>query len=148
MSFTEFLEAMKDPKASDLVRSIKIFIRNFEEQQKKRRRRLKSESEALQEDGVMVQEFVERMEGIIYGHVLWKDIDEKHPLYDSRTSPKVKKKFNDTWKKIDTFIGELLSTLPNDTNFMIVSDHGMGPLESVFYPNTWLEMKGWLKKIP
>ena len=80
------------------------------------------------------------------GHVLWKDIDEKHPLYDSRTSPKVKKKFNDTWKKIDTFIGELLSTLPNDTNFMIVSDHGMGPLESVFYPNTWLEMKGWLKK--
>jgi len=73
MSFTDFLDAMKDPKASDLVRSIKIFIRNFEEQQKKRRRRLTSESEALQEDGVMVQEFVERMQGIMYGHVLWKD---------------------------------------------------------------------------
>jgi len=73
MSFTEFLEAMKDPRASDLVRSIKIFIKSFEEQQKKRRRHGKSESEALQEDGVMVQEFVERMEGIIYGHVLWKD---------------------------------------------------------------------------
>jgi len=73
MSFTEFLEAMKDPRASDLVRSIKIFIKSFEEQQKKRRRHVKNESEALQEDGVMVQEFVERMNGIIYRHVLWKD---------------------------------------------------------------------------
>lgn len=73
MSFTDFLETMKDPKASDLVRSIKIFIKSFEEQQKKRRRRLKSESEALQEDGVMVQEFVARMQGIICRHILWKD---------------------------------------------------------------------------
>lgn len=73
MSFTAFLEAMKDPRASDLVRSIKIFIKNFEEQQKNRRRRLASASEALQEDGVKVQEFVQRMEGIMYGHVLWQD---------------------------------------------------------------------------
>lgn len=73
LSFTEFLEAMKDPRSSDLVRSIKIFIRDFEEQQKKRRRRLTSEVDALQEDGVMVQEFVKRMQGIMYGHVMWKD---------------------------------------------------------------------------
>ena len=73
LSFTEFLEAMKDPRSSDLVRSIKIFIRDFEEQQKKRRRRLKREVDALQEDGVMVQEFVQRMQGIMYGHVMWND---------------------------------------------------------------------------
>jgi len=80
------------------------------------------------------------------GHVLWKDIDERHPLYDPRTSPDVKVKFEDAWRKIDTIIGELLNILPNDTNFIIVSDHGMGPLESVFFPNVWIERKGWLKK--
>jgi len=80
------------------------------------------------------------------GHVLWKDIDETHPLYDSKTSPEVKKKFNDTWRKIDAIIGKLLSILPNDTSLMMVSDHGMGPLESVFYTNSWLEKKGCLRR--
>jgi len=80
------------------------------------------------------------------GHVLWKDIDEKHSLYDSMKSPRVKNRFKETWRNIDEVIGTLLSALPHNTNFISVSDHGMGPLESVFFPNTWLERKGWLKR--
>ena len=80
------------------------------------------------------------------GHVLWKDIDVNHPMYDSKKSPNIKMKFNEIWQRTDSIIGDLLSSLTKDTNFMVVSDHGMGPLESVFFPNTWLENKGWLKK--
>jgi predicted AlkP superfamily phosphohydrolase/phosphomutase len=79
-------------------------------------------------------------------HVLWKYIDKNHPLYDPKTSPSVTKKYKEIWKLIDTIIGELLTMLPDDTVFMIVSDHGAGPIDSVFYPNAWLEKKGWLKK--
>ena len=79
-------------------------------------------------------------------HVLWRDIDETHPLNNPKTSPSVKEKYKEVWNRIDNFIGELISILPKDTNFMIVSDHGAGPIDSVFYPNTWLEQKGWLKK--
>ena len=79
-------------------------------------------------------------------HVLWKDIDKAHPLYNARTSPAVELQYKDTWKRIDGFIGELLDILSNETNFIVVSDHGAGPVGSVFYPNAWLEKKGWLKR--
>lgn len=77
-------------------------------------------------------------------HVLWKDIDERHSLYNPKTSPAIKQRYKDTWRIIDNNIGDLLSILPDHTNLMIVSDHGAGPVESVFYPNPWLEDMGWL----
>jgi predicted AlkP superfamily phosphohydrolase/phosphomutase len=80
------------------------------------------------------------------GHVLWKYIDPSHPLYDSKRSDSVKRKFNELWQKIDSVIGELLGFLPTGTDFLIVSDHGMGQLTSVFYPNSWLHQMGWLQK--
>jgi predicted AlkP superfamily phosphohydrolase/phosphomutase len=79
-------------------------------------------------------------------HVLWKYIDKAHPLYDPETSQPVRRRFMDTWRRIDAVIGELVDLLPKDVNFMIVSDHGAGPVDSVFYPNIWLEKKGWLRK--
>ena len=79
-------------------------------------------------------------------HVLWKDIDPSHPLYNPVISPDVHLKYKKTWQKIDGIIGELLKALPADTNFIIVSDHGSGPLDSVFYPNSWLEQCDWLRK--
>ena len=79
-------------------------------------------------------------------HVLWKDIDENHPLYDKVKSPSIKGKYFEIWRRVDEIIGELLNIFPDDINFFIVSDHGLGPLTSVFYPNPWLERKGWLRR--
>jgi predicted AlkP superfamily phosphohydrolase/phosphomutase len=79
-------------------------------------------------------------------HVLWKDIDQGHPFYNSKTSPAVHHSYKKMWKKIDAVIGDILDLLPVGSNFIIVSDHGSGPLDSVFYSNTWLQNKGWLKK--
>ena len=78
-------------------------------------------------------------------HLLWKYIDDTHPLHDGKASAPVRQRFKETWGKINAVIGVLLRELA-DTNFMIVSDHGAGALDSAFYPNTWLENRGWLKR--
>ena len=77
-------------------------------------------------------------------HVLWKDIDSDHPLYNTATSPEVHHNYKKMWQKVDSIIGILLKTIPPDSNFIIVSDHGSGPIDSVFYPNTWLRNNQWL----
>lgn len=79
-------------------------------------------------------------------HVLWKYLDKDHPLHDPSSSKAVKSEFRKIWHEIDSFIGDIISTLPRNSIFIIVSDHGAGPLDSAFYPNSWLEEKGWLKK--
>jgi predicted AlkP superfamily phosphohydrolase/phosphomutase len=79
-------------------------------------------------------------------HLLWKYIDETHPLHDRKSSEAVKQQFKNTWRKLDEIIGELIGMLPDGAQFMIVSDHGAGKLDSAFYPNTWLEKRGWLRR--
>jgi predicted AlkP superfamily phosphohydrolase/phosphomutase len=78
--------------------------------------------------------------------VVWKDIDPDHPLYNEKKAKEIEEYYNHFWVKIDDFIGDLQQTLPDDCHLMIVSDHGFGPLNSVFYPNSWLEKEGWLLK--
>ena len=46
------------------------------------------------------------------------------------------------WKIIDKYIGEFIKK--NITVFL-VSDHGCGKVEHIFYINTWLEKEGYLK---
>jgi predicted AlkP superfamily phosphohydrolase/phosphomutase len=79
-------------------------------------------------------------------HVVWKDIDENHPLYNDAESPKIHEKFKDFWRSVDQNIGSIIELLPDNTNLLFVSDHGFGQLNSVFYPNSWLEKKNWLTK--
>jgi predicted AlkP superfamily phosphohydrolase/phosphomutase len=79
-------------------------------------------------------------------HVLWDHLDENYPSYKPDIAQKVRDQFEAVWASIDSFIGELKGLLPHGTNLILVSDHGAGPLKSVFYPNSWLEKKGWLKR--
>ena len=67
MPFSEFLEKMKDPKAADLVRLIKNFIRDFERTKKS------DQGSDVAQDGVKVQEFIRYMEGVFCNHPVWKD---------------------------------------------------------------------------
>jgi predicted AlkP superfamily phosphohydrolase/phosphomutase len=78
-------------------------------------------------------------------HLLWHHLDPLHPLHDPGSAPSVQHKFKEIWKRIDVIIGELLSLI-GDATLFIISDHGFGPLDSAFYPNTWLEEQGWLKR--
>ncbi|CAG9463441.1 unnamed protein product [Pedinophyceae sp. YPF-701] len=69
-SFHHFLEKMKNPQASDLVRSIKTFVNEFE-QTKKRKGGSDPES-----DSKRIQDFFIQMDVAFRSHPLWRDCSE------------------------------------------------------------------------
>jgi len=79
-------------------------------------------------------------------HIMWKHIDNNHPSYDPKTSPKYENEFIKFWQRIDTILGNILNNIENDTNVIIVSDHGFGSNDQTFNLAKWLKKKGYLNK--
>jgi predicted AlkP superfamily phosphohydrolase/phosphomutase len=84
-------------------------------------------------------------------HIFWSEMDESHPLHhekDKTLSSTIRK----TYQELDRSIGILLDNLPGDTKVLIISDHGFGPYEKIFYMNKFLNERGFLtlkrKKLP
>jgi predicted AlkP superfamily phosphohydrolase/phosphomutase len=46
---------------------------------------------------------------------------------------------------LDRSIGEITAALAPETNLLIISDHGFGPMRRKFYINSWLAEQGFLK---
>ncbi len=76
------------------------------------------------------------------GHFFWHYLDETHPKY-VKDSP-FRNAILEYYQKVDTAIGELVETSGPDTNMMLLSDHGTGPLYKVVYLNEWLRHNNWL----
>lgn len=51
----------------------------------------------------------------------------------------------EVYQLVDRKIGELRSMLGEDTAFLIMSDHGAGPIKKQVHINRWLEENGYLK---
>lgn len=66
-------------------------------------------------------------------HFLWDKVTEE---WDPRL-----KVFN----TIDEEIGKIMELAPENSTFMVVSDHGFGPVEKIFNVNNWLRGEGYLK---
>jgi len=49
-----------------------------------------------------------------------------------------------TYENNDAHLGRILSHMDEDTSVIIMSDHGSGPIERVFFLNRWLEKNGYL----
>ena len=77
-------------------------------------------------------------------HIMWRHIDETHPMYDPKRSPKYRKEFIKFWQRIDKILGNILNTLPKDTIVFLVSDHGFGPNDQTFNLAKWLVEKGYM----
>lgn len=78
-------------------------------------------------------------------HCFWKYMDASHPHYNVSESRKYEKTILNTYKMIDSFLGELMEMLDEDTHFMIMSDHGFGQKHPATNQlNQWLESKGYL----
>ncbi len=56
-----------------------------------------------------------------------------------------KEDFENFYKKVDNFIGELKQILPSNTKLIIMSDHGFCKVEKEADTNKWLIEKGFLK---
>ncbi|BDA40541.1 probable vacuolar protein sorting-associated protein 9A at N-terminal half [Coccomyxa sp. Obi] len=67
LSFAEFLERMKEPAAADLVRSIKNFIKTFEDRKPDPER-----------DSVFVQSFLTKSEAAFKQHPVWASAPPAH----------------------------------------------------------------------
>ncbi len=77
-------------------------------------------------------------------HIMWRHLDENHPLYQGQKSIKLQQSFKEFWKLIDKSIGQFVEIVGNDTNIIIHSDHGFGSNEGIFKLNAWLEREGYL----
>lgn len=74
-------------------------------------------------------------------HTLWPFIDHQSKQY----SPSKWEQVSAFFKFIDAAIGELMRLAGQNTNIIIMSDHGHGPLKKTIRLNKWLEHKGFLK---
>ena len=74
--------------------------------------------------------------------IYWRYMDKTHPQYsfDEVLSNAVK----DAYILLDTFLGRFLSVIDENTNVVVVSDHGIGPSRKVLNINEWLRRAGFL----
>jgi predicted AlkP superfamily phosphohydrolase/phosphomutase len=81
-------------------------------------------------------------------HMFWKYYDSTHPKYEP--SNKYHKVIPEYYKYVDGKIGEILSTIDDDTYVLLVSDHGTASMKGAFCINEWLINEGYLvlKKYP
>lgn len=77
-------------------------------------------------------------------HIMWRHIDENHSMYDPKILPEYKQEFVKFWQRIDKILGNVLSTIPEDTIVFLVSDHGFEPNDQTFNLAKWLVKKGYM----
>lgn len=78
-------------------------------------------------------------------HHFWMFHDQNSPRHDSHASERLKKAIFTVYQKLDEVIGKLTATLPEDTSFILLSDHGFGGAgDKVIHLNRWLEQNGYL----
>lgn len=65
-------------------------------------------------------------------HFLWDEVSDS---WDPRL---------EVFEKVDKEIGKLMKEAPEDTAFIVVSDHGFGPVKKTFNVNPWLKKEGFL----
>ena len=79
-------------------------------------------------------------------HELWHVWDLTHRAAQGRESElkALRPKFLEFWQRLDSYIGEIKADLPADTAFLIISDHGFGPIEHYVNFNVWLLEQGFI----
>lgn len=77
-------------------------------------------------------------------HFYWHHMDETHPDHDPDAPPRYKTAILDLYRRIDRWVGELVTAAGEDANVVVMSDHGAGPLYKDVFLNEWLIEQGWL----
>jgi len=75
-------------------------------------------------------------------HAFWKFCDPNHPQFVQGNS--YENVFKKYYEAMDEEIGTLLQMLDDDTNILVVSDHGAQPLHGGIRINQWLINEGYL----
>jgi predicted AlkP superfamily phosphohydrolase/phosphomutase len=79
-------------------------------------------------------------------HELWHVWDLTHRAAQGRQNElaALRSKLIAFWQLLDREIGAIEEQLPRDTTFLIISDHGFGPIEHYVNFNVWLLEQGFI----
>ncbi len=77
-------------------------------------------------------------------HHCWSLFDKNHPHHNVNLAKKFGNIIPEIYKKIDDAIGKIMKQSDKNTTFIIVSDHGAGPVHKSFNTNIWLLKEGFL----
>ena len=77
-------------------------------------------------------------------HFLWKHMDASHPEHNPATDPPFRNALLDYYKYLDTLTAKLIEAAGPETDIIVMSDHGMGPLYKDVYLNEWLRQQDLL----
>lgn len=100
--------------------------------------------DALLRDGdwdlyVQVFEFTDRV-----AHILWRFMDEGHPLYDPVLAPRYQEAMKATYARMDRIVGKAMAALPPEAALVVLSDHGFASFRKAVNLNRWLLDEGYL----
>lgn len=73
-------------------------------------------------------------------HFFWHEYVRERQPGDPTTGDSICQ----AYRLIDRFVGEIVSAVDQNTYVMLVSDHGFGKIEWVFFINEWLRREGFL----
>ncbi len=77
-------------------------------------------------------------------HAYWQYTDPAFSSISRTDRERYGQVIRDMYINMDSVLGELFSKLPQDTNILVMSDHGAGPCYKAVFINKWLEEKGLL----
>jgi len=77
-------------------------------------------------------------------HYFWHHMDATHPKHDVNKGQQYGHAIQEIYQRADRAVGELMAAAGDDTTFVVVSDHGSGPLYGYFLVNEWLRKIGFL----
>jgi predicted AlkP superfamily phosphohydrolase/phosphomutase len=75
-------------------------------------------------------------------HFFWKYMDASHPAHNPATDGPYQDALLEYYQYLDRLTGQLIEAAGPETDIIIMSDHGMGPLYKDVYLNEWLRQRG------
>ena len=78
-------------------------------------------------------------------HELWHAWQPSHMKAKGRDLTKIRDGFIEFWESLDAGVGRILEKLGPETNVILMSDHGFGPIEWYVNFNVWLLDEGFIK---
>lgn len=78
-------------------------------------------------------------------HGYWQYMDESFTSISPEERAQYGSSIKDVYVKVDGILGEVLAALPEESDFIILSDHGAGRCRKAVFMNKWLESQGFLK---
>ena len=78
-------------------------------------------------------------------HFFWKFADENHPEYNRTKGALFGKAIREFWIRIDEIVGEMVALAGPDTDVIVMSDHGFGPIYRELRMSRWLQSEGFVE---